>query len=201
MSNIGDFRATVTNAEHIDHRFQNDNPGQIEIKIEFENADGKGACYKDLSTMKWVTSGKHEGKRACDGTIEDMAQIGIDIKSNPYNISQMIGREFDFYGKETEKYGVKYYLDINNEKKADQATVQRAFQQMMEDMGGTPAPAPAPAPNFQQQPAQQQTQQFVQQPAQQQQQQPNMQQFIQQPTQQPTQQPQANNPAAPQGWV
>jgi len=202
MSQTGNFKAKCTNAELIEHRFQEQNPGQIEIRIDFENESGKGSCYKDLSTTKWIDRGNDAGKRACDATLDTLAKLGIDARSNPYNISKMIGREFDFFGKDTEKYGVNYYLNVNEEKKADESLLRNVFAEITNGFGAqAQAPAPVQAPQM---PVQQTVQQPapapVQQPAPapvQQAPAPDMTQFLKQA-------PAPVAPvagAAPQGWV
>ena len=189
---IGNFTAVVKNVELIEHRFQKDNPQQIEIRIEFECEDAKGSCYKDLSVMKWIEKGPDAGKRACDATMDTMAKLGIDMRSNPYNVSKMIGNSYEFYGVESDKYGTTYYLSTLSDKKADESLVRKAFSEML---SGFSAPAQT------QQPVAQQFQQPVQQPAQQPVQQPapngapDLSQFLK------PQPAQGQQPAAPKGWV
>ena len=189
---IGNFTAVVKNVELIEHRFQKDNPQQIEIRIEFECEDAKGSCYKDLSVMKWIEKGPDAGKRACDATMDTMAKLGIDMRSNPYNVSKMIGNSYEFYGVESDKYGTNYYLSTLSDKKADESLVRKAFSEML---SGFSAPAQT------QQPVAQQFQQPVQQPAQQPVQQPapngapDLSQFLK------PQPAQGQQPAAPKGWV
>jgi len=189
---IGNFTAVVKNVELIEHRFQKDNPQQIEIRIEFECEDAKGSCYKDLSVMKWIEKGPDAGKRACDATMDTMAKLGIDMRTNPYNVSKMIGNSYEFYGVESDKYGTTYYLSTLSDKKADESLVRKAFSEML---SGFSAPAQT------QQPVAQQFQQPVQQPAQQPVQQPapngapDLSQFLK------PQPAQGQQPAAPKGWV
>ena len=189
---IGNFTAVVKNVELIEHRFQKDNPQQIEIRIEFECEDAKGSCYKDLSVMKWIEKGPDAGKRACDATMDTMAKLGIDMRTNPYNVSKMIGNSYEFYGVESDKYGTNYYLSTLSDKKADESLVRKAFSEML---SGFSAPAQT------QQPVAQQFQQPVQQPAQQPVQQPapngapDLTQFLK------PQPAQGQQPAAPKGWV
>jgi len=197
---IGNFTAVVKNVELIEHRFQKDNPQQIEIRIEFECEDAKGSCYKDLSVMKWIEKGPDAGKRACDATMDTMAKLGIDMRTNPYNVSKMIGNSYEFYGVESDKYGTTYYLSTLSDKKADESLVRKAFSEML---SGFSAPAQTQQPVAQQfqQPVAQQFQQPVQQPAQQPVQQPapngapDLSQFLK------PQPAQGQQPAAPKGWV
>ena len=209
MSDIlGKFNANVTNVELIEHRFQEQNVGQVEIRIDFltqnvidgKTIEVKGSCYKDLSTTKWIDKGPDKGKRACDATLDTLAKLGIDARSNPYNISKLIGRELAFNGHQTDKYGVNYYLDTFEDKKADESLLRNVFAEITNGFGSqATAPVQAPAMPVQaiQQPAPAQ-QAVQQQPAPvQQASAPDMTQFLKQA-------PAPVAPvagAAPQGWV
>ena len=76
MANKGTFIAKIMNAEIIHHRFQQNNPKQAEIKIEFENEAGKGTSYIDLSVYSYISAGKNQGKRQFDVAYENLL-IGL----------------------------------------------------------------------------------------------------------------------------
>lgn len=110
----GEFPAKIMDAKLIQHRFQQNHPGALEIRIDFADGEGAGGkLYLDLSD-DYVTKGNRKGQRQCDVTAETMLVFGVDIPAGRLaDLKNIIGKPASIYGKKNDKGYLNFYLNTN----------------------------------------------------------------------------------------
>jgi hypothetical protein len=108
----GTFSATITDAKLIQHRFQENHPGALEIRIDFiDDTEAPGKLYLDLSE-DYVTKGIRKGQRQCDVTAETMRTLGVDIPAGRLaDLKNIIGKAASVNGTRNAKGYLNFYLN------------------------------------------------------------------------------------------